>query len=226
MMYFARMQPTDHPPTAADGYRLHQQVWQFYSNGEDRQRDFLYRLDMVRGRPRIYALAPRTPLHRDRWRVDHKPYHPQFSADMPLIFSLRVNPVITVKDKDKPVTARGVRHDVIMHRKKQLQEQADAKTQWNRETSMDALVREAGLDWLRKRGEKHGFSFEDKQVRVEAYQQHWLHKRKEHKPKFSTLDYNGLLTVTDPAAFERVVQQGLGPAKGFGCGLFLLRPVS
>jgi CRISPR system Cascade subunit CasE len=31
--------------------------------------------------------------------------------------------------------------------------------------------------------------------------------------------------VTDPAAFAALLVQGLGPAKGFGCGLMLVRPV-
>ncbi|MEA2080768.1 MAG: type I-E CRISPR-associated protein Cas6/Cse3/CasE [Pseudomonadota bacterium] len=41
---------------------------------------------------------------------------------------------------------------------------------------------------------------------------------------FSTLDYSGLLTVTDPELFKAALFQGIGPAKAFGCGLLLVRP--
>ena len=42
---------------------------------------------------------------------------------------------------------------------------------------------------------------------------------------FSTLDFSGLLTVADPEKFLSTLYGGIGPAKGFGCGLLLIKRV-
>ena len=36
--------------------------------------------------------------------------------------------------------------------------------------------------------------------------------------------FEGLLTVTDPNAIQKLVQNGIGPAKSFGCGLLSVAP--
>jgi CRISPR system Cascade subunit CasE len=41
--------------------------------------------------------------------------------------------------------------------------------------------------------------------------------------RLSTLDFDGLLTVADPGRFGELLFSGLGPAKGFGCGLMLIK---
>jgi len=37
--------------------------------------------------------------------------------------------------------------------------------------------------------------------------------------KIQAVRFSGLLRVSDPAAFDRILQQGIGPAKSFGCGM-------
>lgn len=39
----------------------------------------------------------------------------------------------------------------------------------------------------------------------------------------STVEFSGALTVTEPDAFNRALLRGIGHAKGFGCGLLLVR---
>lgn len=41
----------------------------------------------------------------------------------------------------------------------------------------------------------------------------------------TTVTYDGLLRVTDPAVLRRTLAQGLGKAKAYGCGLMTLAPV-
>jgi len=50
-----------------------------------------------------------------------------------------------------------------------------------------------------------------------------LSRRGGREIRFSTLDFTGLLTVTDPDVFLDKLEQGIGPAKAFGCGLMLLK---
>jgi len=88
------------------------------------------------------------------------------------------------------------------------------------------LIHQAGMEWLQKRAERHGFSFVPKQVHVDDYQQHRAAKKGGQKPiRYSTLDFTGLLTVTDATCFRQALTQGIGPAKAFGCGLLLVRRV-
>jgi CRISPR system Cascade subunit CasE len=60
-------------------------------------------------------------------------------------------------------------------------------------------------------------------VVAEDYQQHHFKKR---GIKISTLDFQGLLEVTEPELFiQKVLYKGIGPAKAFGCGLLSLASI-
>ena len=63
-------------------------------------------------------------------------------------------------------------------------------------------------------------------VTVDGYEQHKSIKRNGNRPiSFSTLDFGGLLTVTDKQAFEKSLFFGIGPAKGMGCGMLMVRRI-
>ncbi len=49
----------------------------------------------------------------------------------------------------------------------------------------------------------------------------------DHVPyiRFSTLDFEGILTVENTNEFTRMLFAGIGPAKAFGCGLMLVRRI-
>ncbi len=86
----------------------------------------------------------------------------------------------------------------------------------------ERAVTAAAQHWLIKRGEHHGFAIDS--VQATGYQWHTLMKPGSHRNSgFSTMDYEGVLTVTDAAAFLNVLNSGLGPSKGFGCGLLMIR---
>lgn len=44
--------------------------------------------------------------------------------------------------------------------------------------------------------------------------------------RFSTVDFSGERTVTDPGLFGTALPTGIGHAKAFGCGLLLVRPLA
>ena len=67
-----------------------------------------------------------------------------------------------------------------------------------------------------------GFCFEDQSVVVEsAVQRRFWRGGKE--AKITTLDFAGFASVADPGKALRALLAGVGPAKGFGCGLLLAR---
>jgi CRISPR system Cascade subunit CasE len=199
-----------------NAYDDHQYLWKLFAE-DGQKRDFLYRREDQNGLPCFFVVSQRPPEDREGvWVIEGpKKYEPRLVIGQKLAFSLRVNPVKAKKaSKD---TGRGKRHDVVMEAKK-----STPKDQWG---PVSELVEKAGLAWLSARAEKHGFSIVDKPVRVDGYRQHRLFKRNHGTIRFSTLDFNGLLTVTNAEEFVKTLYNGIGPAKGFGCGLMLVRKV-
>lgn len=57
-----------------------------------------------------------------------------------------------------------------------------------------------------------------------GYRAHPL-PEKRHQARFLSVDLSGELIIHDTARFLHLLKQGIGPAKGFGCGLMLVKPV-
>lgn len=193
-------------------YRLHQAIWELFADDPDRRRDFLYRLDREGGRPRVFSLSERAPRTTgNTWRVECKELRPVLHAGERLRFSLRANPV---------VTRSGARHDVVMEEKRRLRERGVPRDEW---PSQAELAQEAAAAWLVRRAPKHGFAIDPEAVRVDAYDIHEFRKPGGGEVRFATCDFEGLLTVTEVNVFLTALRNGIGPAKGFGCGLMLVR---
>jgi CRISPR system Cascade subunit CasE len=217
-MYFSRVlvdtEGLDTEKLAAflkGNYFLHQLLWKLFPGDPDAKRDFLYRHDAERDQNRFYVVSKRSPQAvPGLFRVASKPYSPCLKSGDRLGFSLRVNPVITLQ---------GSRHDVVMNAKRGLKQEGQ-------EFFPPDVVTEAGLGWLEPRAQKAGFCFDPARVRVEGYLQHRFVKPGNAKPiRLSTLDFDGLLTVTEPERFLSILYEGMGPAKSFGCGLMLIRRI-
>ena len=90
-------------------------------------------------------------------------------------------------------------------------------------------MQNAAAKWLIDKSALNGFtvelSKEEPWLDVYAYQQHLLRKKGNEKIRFSSIDFSGTLIVSDPEKFQGILFSGLGPAKSFGCGLMLVRPV-
>ena len=77
--------------------------------------------------------------------------------------------------------------------------------------------------WLDRKGETGGFRV----VRCHVIPEGPLSIRQrrggtEHDVSLLSVRFEGLLQVTDPRALRRTLEQGIGPAKGFGFGLLSL----
>ncbi len=192
-----------------DGYRLHQAVWDLFSDGRERRRDFLYRLDLERGRPRLLTLSARKPEPSELWKVEPKEFEPSLRAGDRLRFLVRVNPV---------VTRDGKRHDVVMDAKTALTARGVVQAERPREAE---LVQAAGTKWLLPRAEKLGVELDEVTLRADGYEVHRF-PRGSANVSLATLDLTGVLVVREPDTLLGQVWAGIGPAKGFGCGLLLL----
>lgn len=191
-------------------YALHRAVWDLFDDRPDRRRDFLYRLDSRNGKPLLWTLSSREPeAPPGLWKVEAREVAPRLRPGDLLEFTVRVNPV---------VTRDGKRHDVVMDRKR--------RTSWKTATAAErqpeaALVQEALSEWLTARSDRLGAGV--RSLRADGYRVTRFPKPSGKEVQLGLCDLTGVLEVVEPDRFLDAWSTGLGPAKGFGCGLLLIR---
>jgi CRISPR system Cascade subunit CasE len=202
-------------------YGVHQALWSLFADHPDRQRDFIYRKHEAHPLPVFYAVSKRPPEEKTgKWSVQTKSYAPDLQKGDILEFSLRVNPVRSIKD----ASGRQKRVDVVMDEKYQQ------KKNLKDPGSLAERMHSSGLNWLDSRAQKLGFEYSHDRVRVDGYRIQTFSRGKKNEKKnrirFATLDFEGRCTVRDPQAMLDALFYGIGPAKAFGCGLMLVRRAS
>lgn len=84
------------------------------------------------------------------------------------------------------------------------------------------------LAWLQRKVEKGGGrlltaqSSRDEKIKLEGAVSHGEER---HKLELFSVQFDGILQVTDPAAFLTAIQAGIGSGKAFGFGLLSVAPV-
>ncbi len=188
-------------------YSVHQLIWTWFSRGPDDKRKFLYRVDEQQGGVQILALSDEPPVRLNGWHAETRVYMPTLRVGDQLAFSLRANAT---------VMRGGRRHDVVMDLKHRLH-----SSQENVPSSAD-LIQQALSEWLGARSGPGGFQLVEGSIRADGYQRiHFF--RKGGEIDFHQVDTQGVLRVEDPNKLLPLLYQGIGRAKGFGCGLFLVR---
>lgn len=199
----------------SDGYVSHQILWKLFPNDGAKKRGFIYRKDERERIPQFLMVSAEKPTGIAGITVQSKPYDPQLSERQELLFSLVANPVIARKTEGK---SRSVRHDVWMDAKKEGKEQGL--------DNEDLLLacEQAAKTWMVRQGTRHGFYVEENKVLVVNYQQNRFYKnRSSELIRYSTIQFEGKLVVVEPEKFRSMLFTGLGHAKGFGCGMMLIR---
>ncbi|MGP9797202.1 type I-E CRISPR-associated protein Cas6/Cse3/CasE [Halomonas sp. 86] len=204
-------------------YTAHQLLWRLFPGVPKGERPFIFRQEMEEdangksaGLPRFYVYSTQAPETMDGFEVQCKAFSPQLVAGERLAFRLRANPTIA-----KPVGEgrRSRRADVLMDARYPFPK--GERTSQACVEAMDAAARQ----WLKSRAESFGFTLPVK-PEVGAYRQHALSKKEGGQPiRYSSVDYEGLLEVVDPERLGHALQQGIGRARAFGCGMLLLRRV-
>jgi len=194
----------------AQAMAAHRLVWALFADGPDRRRDFLWRQD----RPGEYlALSSRPPgpLH-DIFSIETKEFAPMLAVGDRLGFRLHANPVVALPQGPGK---RGKRADVVMHALHGIPQGERAALRLEKAVA-------AGRAWLARQGESHGFRPEG-EVGVDGYETMRLLRETGKPIRYSVLDFEGVLTVTDPTLFLAALPKGFGRARAFGCGLMLIR---
>jgi len=201
-------------------YNIHRLVWSLFSKGSDEKRSFLYRQESDGTVPTFYIVSESEPeAESDLWDLNVKSYEPVLRSGQELSFSLRANPIISKRDEN----GKQHRHDVVMDEKFNMKKESSGKDSC---PSVSEIVQRKGVEWLQKKADKSGFSIDEEQVRADGYRNHKFYKPNgKHNISFNTIDFTGALTVKHPELFKQALFNGIGPAKGFGCGLLLVRPM-
>ncbi|KGK41710.1 hypothetical protein LH51_12630 [Nitrincola sp. A-D6] len=207
-------------------YASHQLLWRLFT--DQSERNFLFREEQSKGfngpkgLPEFLVLSEIEPICQEQlFQIESKLFKPQLSSGDRLGFRLRANPTIALKSK-VPDQKRGGRHDVLMHAKTQAKLDGEKNP-----AAIQQRMERAAIDWLTApaRLERLGIDF-DIEPNFCGYSQQRTYKKTERQPiSYSSVDYEGILTIRDPEIFLSQLTAGIGRAKSFGCGLMLIRRV-
>lgn len=198
------LMPRDRGMRAGVAHRL---IWAAFADSPERKRDFLWRQDEKR---RWLVLSERRPEDPHRlFDIDSKDFAPILIKGDHLTFALRANAVVTRKGEN----GKQKRCDVVMDRLR-------AFPKGHRARERQRLAVEAGRDWMVSQSAKAGFQLDS--VDILAYRTEKIPRGKE-SIELGVLDLDGYLTIEEPQLFLSALVSGFGKAKGFGCGLMLIR---
>lgn len=206
----------------SDSYAWHKKLWECFPDVPDAKRDFLTRIDELEGMFRLWVMSKRKPV-RPKWCHPEgfalKEIAASFLTHRYYAFDLRANPVKALVQKDADGKA------VL---------QSNGK--WKRGKRVPLVKPDELRAWLinkgkiRCRGQKGegvpgGFRIiEEKPLEISPMVESHF-RRKGQSAFHAGVQFRGVLEVTDPEKFIDAYQSGVGSAKGFGFGLFLLTPV-
>ena len=205
-------------------------IWSLFAGDPSKKRDFLFR-ELNPRQGNVSSRAGFLVLSMEQPNPDHplldvetKPFAPHLVAGQLLGFSLRANPVRQSGANPKFGVARTTRHDVVMHALKALPPA-------QRAAARPAIIQSEGRAWLEAQAVRSGFALlpfdEDDatSLNIDGYDQ-LRFERLGQKGVISVLEFDGLLRVIEPDLFLAKLGAGFGRAKGFGCGLMLIRRVT
>jgi len=205
-MYISRVEvPWD---AARNPYDFHRQLWRLFPDEarESRQSDtearqgFLFRVEEHRpGRTARLLVQSRRPpaVASGLVLIGAREFNPRAEAGQRLAFVVTANPIKTIVDA-----------------------QRDAKAGKKSVTCRVPLIREEEQRAWLERKLAGAAAVEAATVLTHPP----LHFRKGNRGgKLVTVTFEGVLQVLDPVLLLGLQENGIGPAKGFGCGLLLVR---
>jgi CRISPR system Cascade subunit CasE len=189
-----------------DSYDWHQAVWKAFPGRDGNRRDFLTRLDAHADGFRLLLVSQVEPMRPD-WCPDvprswmTRPIPESYFTRSRYAFQLCANPTrkVTKLASDGSPTKNGRR--------------------------VPLCTRAELVDWLKRKGADGGFSIDEDTLRSFSRGREYFEKNGQ-RGLHSAVEFEGALTVQDPAKLHESFRRGIGPAKAFGFGLLVIAPVS
>lgn len=193
---------------ARNPYNLHRQIWRLFpgedretrSNGEESRQGFLFRVeDNPTGRPaRLLVQSRHAPEAASGLAlIGTREFQPQPVAGQRLAFLLTANPIKTITDTQRE-TKPGKRSE---------------------KCRVPLIKEEDQRAWIAR---KLDVAAEIETVSVLPHAPVYFRKGN-CGGKLATVTFEGILNVLDQEALVGLMENGVGSAKGFGCGLLLVR---
>lgn len=187
-----------------DTYDWHQRVWQAFGGRDGQPRNFLIRVDRKEEAFRVIILSRSAPAKPDWCPTDcfgTKLIPDDFFDHTHYRFSLLANPTKKVRSNQAGERTKNGRRLPI--------------------TQRDELVA-----WLQRKAAAGGFTLNPDSLRTIPRGREFFQKDGVSHGAHTAVDFQGELTVTDPAQFRATIAAGIGSAKAFGFGLLVLAPLS
>lgn len=189
----------------------HRLIWSAFAGDPAVTRDFLWREE---GEGVFLVQSPRRPSDSPFFEPPEvRELVPDLRPGDRLSFLLRANATRDLRGENR----QRQRVDVVMDLLHKLPkaERAERRAE---------LAEEAARRWLSAQGARAGFRLERLTLRDYSTVTLPGHRgRRQGVPRFGILDMTGEITVTEVVPFLVKLTQGFGRAKGFGCGLMLIR---
>jgi CRISPR system Cascade subunit CasE len=187
-----------------DTYDWHQRVWQAFGGRDGQARDFLIRVDRKEEAYRVLMLSRSAPAKPD-WCptgcFGTKAVPDSFFAHPRYRFSLLANPTRKIRSNKAGKRTKNGRRVPLTQRKELTA-------------------------WFARKAEAGGFTFNADSLRTIPRGREFFHKDGTSHGAHAAVEFQGELTVTDPAQFRATVAAGIGSAKAFGFGLLVIAPIA
>ncbi len=182
-----------------DVYDWHQLVWAAFPDRAGEPRDFLTRLEH-RTRDQVFRLlivSPRPPVRPDGWPAIADAWQ-----------------------------TREIPQSFFKHRQYRFQLRANPTKRDNvSRKRLPLRTTQEQTDWIKRKAAQSGFAVNEENLCIIPQGREWFQIEKRKNSGFHhAVEYDGVLTVVDPAAFQAAFLRGIGSAKGFGFGLLAIVP--
>ncbi len=194
-------------------YNIHRRLWSLFpgeppeprQSATEKRHGFLFRMeDYQTGRPaRFLVQSRREPASATSiYKLGCREFNPQPQPGQRLAFLLTANPTKTILDtqKDAKLNKRPNRKGQFKCRVPLIQEEDQ------RNWLIRHLAEAADIEAMAVLPHSPLYFFKNRQG-----------------GKLVTATFEGLLQVKSPNVLRQLLENGIGPAKAFGCGLLLVR---
>jgi CRISPR system Cascade subunit CasE len=87
------------------------------------------------------------------------------------------------------------------------------------------VKREELIEWIRRKGLQGGFTVDEAVLRTFSRGREYFNKKGQNG-LHNAVEFQGVLSVTDPPKFQETFSRGIGSAKAFGFGMLVIAPLS
>lgn len=190
---------------AKNPYELHRALWRLFPDRPDDVRGFLFRVEKIeKGQGAVILMQSHEKPEQLADSVTL-----QALRDLQLLiqpgqrfrFRLRANPTKTIKDMTK---------GTVLKKGKE----------YTRTVRVPLIKEDQQQLWLKRKLE--GCALIESMFMQPETALNFRKDRENMSGKIQTVLFDGVIVINDVAAFEKLLELGVGPAKSFGCGMLSL----